>query len=274
MATTTPSATEFSNIRIKISAAKISTWKAWWSDMVVKGNTTDAAEKRGTLTPLSAAGVPLNFALDLTQLGILRVSRMPVATGAVSQPEIELYVERVTVVAPAKSIAANASTGTLPRTDAQLVDTGETAIATTAATSTPATRTPVATEVPLASATLAPASLAVFNSADQGSRDPAAFPRAAGLTRVSYSGTYQDTYTSEQASYTSVETIYQVVAKVEAAAKAAGWSMTTLSESETSSGKSVAQGWVKAPATVSVSYFEPRNASGTQLSLQVYVRIP
>jgi hypothetical protein len=113
----------------------------------------------------------------------------------------------------------------------------------------------------------------LLNPADVGTRDPAQFPRVDGLTRTYYSGTFQPVYTSEQADYTSSEAIGTVVARVDAAAKAAGWTMTTVTETAPNGGKNVAEAWTKGSANASINYAQPINATGTQLNLQVYVRL-
>jgi len=55
--------------------------------------------------------------------------------------------------------------------------------------------------------------------------------------RVAYSGTFQSGYTSEDASYTATESFSSLVQRVEAAAKAAGWTTGTLEEGTSANGR-------------------------------------
>ncbi|MEO6003736.1 MAG: hypothetical protein ABIZ04_27430 [Opitutus sp.] len=294
----------FSSLQVTLQASTATTWKTWYTDFVVNGN--NGGEKHGALTMVDASGRPMETALNFQQLGMLRLSRPPGSHGLATSAEIEMYVGGLMVSKPAGTTpqanteapansTLNGVASDVPLTTATLATPLPTTssvtgvpvepVLTTATLATPVptsstsvtsvdSRTLV-TDVPLKTANPAtsPALATVTNPADQGSRDPAEFPRVSGLTRVQYSGTYQKTYTSEQATYTSTDAIYQLVARVDAAAKAAGWSMTTLEEGTFSSGKSVAEGWTKLGGTVSVSYRE-QPAGGTQFALQVYLQIP
>jgi hypothetical protein len=111
------------------------------------------------------------------------------------------------------------------------------------------------------------------NPADQGSRDPAGFPRVEGFVRVNFSGSYQSTYTQEQASYTSPEGIYVLVARVEAAAVGMGWKLSNFSESESSNGKSVSQQWTRPGGQTNVSYLQPPGGE-TKVTLSVQFQKP
>jgi len=295
----------FSSLQVTLQASTAATWKTWYTDFVVNGN--NGGEKHGVLTMVDGSGTPIDTALNFQQLGMLRLSRPPGTQGLATSAEIEMYVGGLMVSKPAGTTPAantgdpsnpalngvtsdiplsNATLGApLPTTSSSITGvaveppltnaTLATPVPTSSSSVAPVSSRTLATDVPLNTANPAtsPALAAVTNPADQGSRDPADFPRVSGLTRLEYSGTYQKTYTSEQATYTTTEAIYQLVARVDAAAKAAGWSMTTLEEGAISSGKSVAEGWTKPAGTVSVSYRE-QPAGGTQLALQVYLQIP
>ena len=281
---TTTGSTEFSNLRVQTSAAKADTWKTWLTDFVVNGRSTDANEKRGSVRLIGANGAPLDLALNFSQIGILRVSRLPIASGTLPKVEAEFYFERLSLDSPSASstgTSTNASSGTESAIKAtELPPPGPIASTQTerpvsGTNATAGIRTPIAGTVLLTSPTVAPAIVATAPSAaDQGSRDPAAFPRVEGLTRISYSGTYQKTYTNEQASYSSPETIYQLVGRVDVAAKAAGWTLTSLSEADSPNGKTVSESWTRPSATASVSFQGLKDGSGAKLSIAVYVQIP
>lgn len=298
--TKTSGTVEFSNIKITIGITSAASWEAWWTDFVVKGNATESKEKNAVLQLIDSSGAPLDVALNFTQVGILRLSRPPATAGAATKLEAEMYFEGLSLGKPTTtSSASSASTATdtaasdtnttdatasNPATESSSsADTATTENSGTTATSVPTTtsspsiasRTPIATDVPLVSSTttLSTAQKTMLNPADVGSRDPAQFPRVDGLTRTYYSGTFQPVYTSEQADYTSSEAIETVVARVDAAAKAAGWTMTTVTETAPNGGKNVAESWTKDSANASVNYAQPVNATGTQINLQVYVRL-
>jgi hypothetical protein len=303
--TAAPASVDFSTLGVTVSAASEASWKAWWTDFVVNGNATDGNEKNAVLRLIDSSGAPMNLALNFTHVGILRLSRPVGTAGVASKLDAEMYFEGLSLNAPtATSSTSSASTAAQtaatdpaaatnpPATDTTATnatgssststDSGTAASSTTGAPSSTvanstsiASRTPTTTDVPLVSSTtnLSAAQKALLNPADVGSRDPAQFPRVDGLTRTSYEGTFQSTYTSEGANYTSTEAIEQLVARVDAAAKAAGWTMTTVTETAPNGGKNVGETWTKPSANATVSYSQPINATGTQFSLQVYVQL-
>jgi hypothetical protein len=297
-------APQFSSLQVTLKTSTATTWKKWYTDFVVNGR--NGGEKFGALTMVDASGKSMDTALNFKQLGMLRLSRPPGTQGLATSVEIEMYVGGLVVSKPAETTPPT-NTGDLSSSGVDGVTSDVPLTHETLATPLPTTSsvTGVAVEPPLTNATLAtpiptssssvatvdsrtlatdvtvksanpatsPALAPATNPADQGSRDPAEFPRVSGLTRVVYSGTFQKTYTSEQATYTSTEAIYQLVARVDAAAKAAGWTMTSLDEETISSGKSVAESWTTSTGTASVSYRE-QPTGGSQLAVQVYLRIP
>lgn len=311
--TTTPSSVEFSTLRITFSATSATSWNAWWTDFVLNGHAMDENEKNAAVKLIDSSGAPMNIALNFTHVGILRVSRPPATSGVATKLDAEMYFEGLSLGSPtATSSASSASTATdtTASTDnansATSADTSATDAAATNATNSPppstesataastgtagpsaptalsspsiASRTISTTEVPLVSSTTTQSTalktVLNLNPDDVGSRDPAQFPRVEGLTRTYYSGTFQTGYTSEQATYTSTDPIEQLVARVDAAAKAAGWTMTTVTESAPDGEKRVAEAWVKGGASVSLSYQQPVKATGTQMSVVVYVQLP
>jgi len=294
--TSTPSSVDFSTLRVAVSATSAPSWNAWWTDFVLNGNATDGNEKNATLGLIDSSGAPMNIALNFSHVGILRVSRPPGTAGLATKLDTEMYFEGLSLSSPTSSSsnASSATEGSDPSTsdssssgsNSSSGDSGSGGSSDaanssdpTAASSTPiASRAPRTTDVPLVSTTTTPSTVqkvAVLNPADVGAHDPAQFPRVEGLTRTYYSGTFQPTYTSESANYTSTESIEQLVARVDAAAKAAGWTMTTITETAPNGGKSVGEGWTKAPgASATVGYSQPIGASGTEFSLQVYIQLP
>jgi hypothetical protein len=110
--------------------------------------------------------------------------------------------------------------------------------------------------------------------ADQGSRDPVDFPRVTGLTRVSYSGTFQKAYTSESATYTSTEDVQKLMARISDAAQAAGWEQLTLAEQGAPpNGRTVSASWSKPQVQAQVSCSD-RREGGTTVNVQVYKQKP
>jgi hypothetical protein len=297
--TKTPGTVEFSTIKTTIGITSAASWEAWWMDFVVKGNATESDEKNAVLELMDSSGAPLSLALNFTHVGILRLSRPSATAGAATKLDAEMYFEGLSLGKPVPT-SSTSSTNTAADTTASpsstdaaasnptpvsssSADTASADSPATAVTSAPTTasspsivsRTPVPTDVPLVSSTstLSTAQQSLLNPADVGTRDPAQFPRVDGLTRTYYSGTFQPVYTSEQADYSSSDAIGTVVARVDAAAKAAGWTMTTVTETAPNGGKNVAESWTKGSANASVNYAQPINATGTQLNLQVYVRL-
>ena len=229
-------ATEISNLTITLSSGSAATWKTWFTDFAMNASGAGATKRDGAIALLDASMKPGAVSISLAGCGILRVSRPPETAGVPNNYQAEIFCERVafaglTAVPVSKSDAATA----LP---------------------------PPVVRAPLAAAAGIP---------DKGARDPAMFPRVSGLIRTSYSGTYQQTQTSETATYTSTETANQLAARVEEAAKAKGWELRTLSESEGGATRRIYQGWVSSPAIVTLTFGETTGVAGSQLDVQVYV---
>lgn len=93
----TPAGTEFSNLKIVMSADSAQTWYAWHDDFVTKGNNGADQEKVGKLVFLSAnQQTELGF-VQFFNMGIIRVAPMPAAAGtdAIARVVAEVYVERM-----------------------------------------------------------------------------------------------------------------------------------------------------------------------------------
>jgi hypothetical protein len=321
--TATPVAAGFSNLAVTLTRAKSGTWRAWFDDFVVNGKSSDANEKSGAIEFLSKDMKTVVFALRFQNMGILRVSRVPVAEGALELVQAELYFEKLST-GPQTAGGTQQSTSATNESEETTADgtssveenvdkiattegeaiqpveavvmqapppapaTGMLSAATTADTSgttnvsvsdrftsgdaTVSDSTSTATR---AGTVVGTTSTAVTNTnpADQGSRDPAGFPRVEGFVRVNFSGSYQSTYTQEQASYTSPEGIYVLVARVEAAAVGMGWKLSNFSESESSNGKSVSQQWTRPGGQTNVSYLQPPGGE-TKVTLSVQFQKP
>lgn len=90
----TPVGTEFSNLKIVMSADSAQTWYAWHDSFVVKGNQN---EKGGKLVFLSSnLQTELGF-VQFYNMGIIRIAPMAAAAGtdAIARVVADLYVERM-----------------------------------------------------------------------------------------------------------------------------------------------------------------------------------
>lgn len=111
------------------------------------------------------------------------------------------------------------------------------------------------------------------NPADQGSRDPAGFPRVAGLTRLDFSGQYHTTSTSEESHYTTTDKIYDLLARIDSAAKAAGWTLANFGEGYSQGEKWVTEQWKKDNSGVALEIAQP-DTGITRYWIRVTTQIP
>lgn len=232
--------TEISNLRVTLSRATASTWRAWHDDFVVKAAGPGATKREGVIALLGPTGQPGPISLVLTGCGILSLSRPPKTEGVATKYVAELFVERIAFTGSPPVVG-----GPKGPLDPE--------------------RAPPEKKEPAAGST-APA--------DKGMRDPAEFPRVADLVRLTYSGNYDKSYTSEQATYAATDSANQLLARVSEAAKGANWELRTLDENEGGGSRQIMQRWVRDNAGATVTIYEKAEVKGSQLLLQVHVTIP
>lgn len=231
------------NILVTVAHARVATWQAWLAESVRQA----APVKRdGAIVLLSPTMRASSVSLNLHGCSLVRLSRPPDSAGVPAYYLAELACERI-------------SFGGLP------------APAAPAAPVAAATRTPVAAKAGDGVDPTPPAA-GVPAESERGARDPAQFPRVSGLTRTNYSGTFQRTYTNETASYAAAEKIGDLVARVEAAATAAGWELRNLTESGSSPGRQVSQSWRKNTASAELTFIELKDRNTTQMNLAVMLQ--
>lgn len=231
------------NILVTVARARVATWQAWLDESVRQGV---PVKRDGAIVLLSPAMRASSVSVRLQGCSLVRLSRPPDSAGVPAFYVAELTCERISfdgLPAPAAPTAPIAA----------------------------APRTPVAAKAGDGVDPTPPAS-GVPAESERGARDPAQFPRVSGLTRTNYSGTFQRTYTNETASYASAEKIGDLVARVEAAATAAGWELRNLSESGSSQGRQVSQSWRKNSASAELTFFELKDRNTTQMNLAVMVQ--
>ncbi|HEX2854457.1 MAG TPA: hypothetical protein VHO24_14565 [Opitutaceae bacterium] len=292
----TPAPVEFPSLVVTLAESQAADWKLWADDFLVKGNNSDAHEKTATLELLDNALTPV-LSLQFFNVGITRLFRPPLDAGseAIRRLQAELYFERMaitpppatlvtaivgvaTAVAPATPLAAPAATSTTAATP------GATPVATPVGTVTPVTapvsggtttapRGEIAAE-PVgktpAGTTAATTPAAGTSSADQGARDPANFPRLAGLTRKTYSSNRSATLSDETAIYSTKLSFDEVVSAYEDLLKADGWEQTMRNESgdPVSGTHQFRLRWAKAPRSVEIRLTQPKSG-GTEVSVSV-----
>lgn len=230
------------NILVTVAHARVATWQAWLDESVRQGV---PVKRDGAIVLLSPTMRASSASLNLHGCSLVRLSRPPDSAGVPAYYLAELACERISfggLPAPAAPTAAFA-----------------------------ATRTPVAAKAGDGVDPTPPASVVPAES-ERGARDPAQFPRVSGLTRTNYSGTFQRTYTNETASYAAAEKIGDLVARVEAAATAAGWELRNLTESGSSQGRQVSQSWRKNTASAELTFIELKDRNTTQMNLAVMLQ--
>jgi hypothetical protein len=305
----TSGAVEYSNLSVTLTRASSATWRTWFNDFVINGKSGDEDEKSGALEFLSKDMKQVVFALRFQNMGILRVSRVAVAEGAPELVQAELYFEKLSF--GTESTSGDSDPSSQPGTDGtqedksgldggeetssdEITGVGEKSLRTLSdAPTTDASGTPTVSvgdrltlgDVPgsdsastqTSAGTLADttsiATTTTTNPADQGTRDPAEFPRVEGLTRVSYTGYFQPTYTQEEASYTTADDIFAVARRVDDAARSAGWSLAQMSEGNSSNGRSVSQRWTRPQAEAWVTFLQPQDGP-TQVKVSTTLQKP
>jgi tail tube protein gp19 len=93
---TRPGAIEVPNLAITVSDASVGLFYTWLDDFVVKGNNAQDRERTGVLEYLSPNMASVLLAVNLFNLGILKVSPEPAGADAVRRSRVEMYCEAVT----------------------------------------------------------------------------------------------------------------------------------------------------------------------------------
>lgn len=228
---------EFSNLILTISAADFTPWKAWENSFLTQGQNSDAEEKSATFTILAADMSTALQTVQFSHVGLVRLSAAGGANGQerINRFEAELYFEGMTILAA----------------DAPAADKGGSTPAATPPASTPAATTPAPAADKPADSTPAPSSTAPASNepaagpgatnpdkissagdpADRAVRDPREFLRIEGLTRKSYESGDWESASEETATYTTKQSIDDVMKKYEEALKKAGWEEVRKNES-------------------------------------------
>ena len=264
-----PEPPQFSNLLVTLTGTNTVAWQTWFDDFVMRGKNGQDAEKSAVLSFLGSG-----FHLSFGQVGITRVTRLPTTSTVISH-QSELYFERLKFGGAVTNSQTMASTAAPPTRAVTVRETGG-EIATATGTTAPVVDAPLAADAGLPVRQIQPttsgAVATAINPADIGTRDPAEFPRVSQLTRTYYNGSFFENYTAEQAYYTSPQAIYDLVSRIAAAAKAAGWILRGHSEDSSGSRKSVSMSWARASATASLNFSE-QESGGTLLQLSVSIQL-
>jgi hypothetical protein len=94
-----PGRIEFSNLTLHVSEAHVAGFYGWYQEMVIKGNSSDAAERQGSLEFIDPSQKQVLQRVNFQNLGILDFSpeKMVVGKEATRRVRIELYCERMTI---------------------------------------------------------------------------------------------------------------------------------------------------------------------------------
>jgi hypothetical protein len=197
---------------------------AWRDDYVVQGHTSN--QRSVVLDLLSSAGTSV-FALQFSQVGIVSAALNPqiAADDTLARVRVELFANRVSVLAPGTTTS---STGTSTSTTTPTRPGAATTVSSVTPTITtpPSTSTTAVTTAAVGTSPTTGTSTTATKTGDQGARDPADFPRIAGLTRTSFTGSRDKTSSSEIGTYFTDASIDEVVALYVSAAKGTAWQET------------------------------------------------
>ena len=91
-----PAAIEVPNLVITVSDASVGPFYNWLDEFVVKGNSAQDRERTGVLEYLSPNMASVLLAVNLFNLGILKVSPEPAGADAVRRSRVEMYCEAIT----------------------------------------------------------------------------------------------------------------------------------------------------------------------------------
>lgn len=224
--------TKFSDLVVVISDASAASWTAWRDDFLVNGNSTDEKELTGSLTLLGPDMKTPLLSLQISHVGITRFAHNPSSNEAILRSTATLYCEQITLITSATTPAPAPTTNP-----------------------TPATTTPAPTK-------------ATTNPNDAGLRDPAGFPRPAGLTRTTYSKTDSDSRLSESAGYSAeqdVDALLEVYLKTLASD---GWKKDSMNESGSSAADQMIMSfWRKDKSQADLRLYAAKKGSTVYLSL-------
>jgi hypothetical protein len=92
-----PDKIDFPDLKITLAGAGAASWKQWFDDFVVKGNSSQAKEKSGTLTLLTPNAQKMLARIHFFNMGIHRLEPTAVEANSESAASltVELYVERM-----------------------------------------------------------------------------------------------------------------------------------------------------------------------------------
>jgi hypothetical protein len=96
----TPTTVEFPNLTVTFSAADVAKWSEWFDSFVLKGQSTDADEKAGTITFLAANLKDELGRVRLFGLGIVKLAPEQTQAAALKRMVAELYCERMELEIP------------------------------------------------------------------------------------------------------------------------------------------------------------------------------
>jgi len=107
--TKVPGALDIPNLVLSITGV-VTDWTAWRNDFIVLGNNTDSAEKTGSIELLSADLQTTLFALQLSHVGLVRVTPSPSGSSDRSGVVVaEIYIESMSA-APGSATTKNLTT--------------------------------------------------------------------------------------------------------------------------------------------------------------------
>ena len=225
--------TKFPNLEVVTSDASAVSWTAWRDDFLVRGNNTDEKELDGALTLLGPDLKTPLLALQLSHVGITRFAQNPSSNEAILRSTATLYCEQITLAPP---------------------------------TTTPAATTPTANPTPVpTNSTPAPTTT---NANDAGLRDPAGFPRPAGLTRTTYSKTDSDSRLSESAGYAAEQDLDALLEVYLKTLASDGWKKDSLNESGSSpADRMIMSYWRKDKSQADLRLYAAKKGSTVSLSI-------
>ena len=111
-----PGKLEFPNLKITLAESSAKTWLDWFDDFVIKGNSDESKEKKGSIALLAANLTDELLRINLFNLGIFRIGsdKMEANSDRIATVTAHLYCERMELyakgVAP-KAVAAPRAAG-------------------------------------------------------------------------------------------------------------------------------------------------------------------
>lgn len=245
---------ESSSLTLTLASGKSDIWRAWLQDFVVAGNNGDNSERTASLEFLSVASTL--HALNLAQVGILRVSRLkPDDASQPPRDEAELYFERASLAGAAVTTPAPPPPPAPPPSS----------------TPPPAPPPPPAETKPVAKSE-GPAESPNGNPNDEGWRDPAEFPRLSDLVRLSFQSRADRNSTGEDATYSAKEDVARLHGRLMEATKRAGWETTSQKESgDKKNGRYVNLTFTKGKTQAQVQITDAKVAPESRMDVRVNI---